>query len=208
MLTCTKSGVQWSSDTQWDSNADGCMRYKYAWYTVVNKAYANWIPDTDKQPEFQFKVCSGSHLGQIMIDQMDKTTRPKLVLMEAGGNDAIFYPMADACLFKSDTSRTYGKKYEDDDPEHPEGACRYEIVQVRGRDSGSNIFDLVVQTINRWRSHPAVVGNDASLYLLGYSRFFAPGLDPACDDWNFGVQYGNEVCKAPVQSCLRNLLNF
>jgi hypothetical protein len=159
----------------------------------VNDAYKDWTLETNRITDFQFEACSGAHLGDNMRDQMDNTTRPKLVLMEAGGNDAIFCPMADACLFKSNNSRTYGKLYEDDDPNNPEGECRYEIGQVKGRIEGDNIKNLVVQTIDMWRKHPAVGDNDASLFLLGYAGFFAPGLDPACNQWDFGVQYANEV---------------
>jgi hypothetical protein len=36
-----------------------------------------------------------------MMNQMDQLTRPNLVLMEAGGNNADFYAMADSCLFQS-----------------------------------------------------------------------------------------------------------
>jgi predicted SpoU family rRNA methylase len=73
------------------------MRYKYAWSTVVNAAYSEWTPDTGKQSIF---ACSGAHLED-MMNQMDQLTRPNLVLMEAGGNNADFYAMADSCLFQS-----------------------------------------------------------------------------------------------------------
>jgi hypothetical protein len=53
---------------------------------VVNANYAKWTPEASKEPEFEFKACSGAKL-QNMGEQMDKMTRPKLVLMEAGGNN-------------------------------------------------------------------------------------------------------------------------
>jgi hypothetical protein len=129
-----------------------------------------------------------------MKDQMDQTRRPKMVMMEAGGNDAIFYPMADACLFKSNRTRTCRPKYEEDnDPNNLQGECRKEIREVRKRVTGNFIYNKVVETIDIWRAHPAVFGNDASFFLLGYAKFFADSYDPACDNCNFGVFYSNEV---------------
>lgn len=165
------------------------MRYKYAWSTVANAMYAQWTPESGKESQFEFKACSGAHLEN-MKDQMDQLTRPKLVLMEAGGNNADFYHMADACLFQADPSKTYGPRYEDDtDPEHREGECRKEIDLVRSRLQGDNMKNSVINTIHTWRGHRSVVGNDASLFLLGYSRFFGPDLDDACDKWNFAVPW-------------------
>lgn len=165
------------------------MRYKYAWSTVVNASYADWMPD-GKEPQFEFKACSGSKLEN-MMDQMDQLTRPKVVLMEAGGNNADFYPMADACLFHADPNRKdYGKKYEDDDPNKPKGECRKEIQLVRGRVQGDDIKNKVVDTIHAWRGHKAVMGNDASLFLLGYPWFFA--FAEECDKWHFNVWWAKE----------------
>jgi hypothetical protein len=144
------------------------MRYTYAWSTIVYNNYTEWAPEPNDIPDFEFKACSGSHLGKNMKDQMDQTRRPEMVMMEAGGNDAIFYPMADACLFKSNRTRTYGPKYEEDnDPNNVQGECRKEIREVRKRVTGNFIYNLVVETIDIWRTHPAVFGNDASLFLLG-----------------------------------------
>ncbi|KAF1934566.1 SGNH hydrolase [Clathrospora elynae] len=191
------SGVTWKSSNQFDDNSDSCMRYKYAWSTVVNDAYAQWTPNTSLEPGFEFKACSGSHLGDDMMNQMDQLTRPKLVIMEAGGNDANFYPMADACLFQKDHNKAYGTSYEDDSAENPTGECRKEINLVRGRlqeknaEGNNNMQNTVEQTIHRWRDHKAVVGNEASLFLLGYARFFGPDFDEACDKWNFNVFWGS-----------------
>ena len=136
-----------------------------------------------------------------MKDQMDQLTRPNLVLMEAGGNNADFYPMADACLFQVNFTKSYLPRYEDDtDPEHRMGACRQEIDLVRSRLQGNNMKNLVTDTIHTWRGHRSVVGNDASLFVLGYARFFGPDLDEACDKWNFAVPWQ----KAP-QNIVRDM---
>jgi hypothetical protein len=120
-----------------------------------------------------------------MQDQMDQMTRPSIVFMEAGGNNADFYPMADACLFHADPTKKYGTKYEKDYNNPPDGECKKEIQLVRDRLQGNRMVDQIVQTIHTWRGHRSVMGGDASLFLLGYGRFFA--LDKACNDWNFGV---------------------
>ncbi|CBY00480.1 hypothetical protein LEMA_P016100.1 [Plenodomus lingam JN3] len=203
------SGVSWSSGTQYDDNSDNCMRYKYAWSTVVNNSYDRWTPKTDQTSQFEFQACSGARLED-MPRQMDKMTRPKLVLMEAGGNNADFYPMAEACLFRNNRDKDYGKFYEDDDPEKPEGQCRREIGLVRGRltnpasdPNERSVKDKVIDTIKAWRYHPSVGGNEASLFVLGYPWFF--GLDSACNDWTFSVVYAKE--KQKVVSAMRQEFN-
>ncbi|KAI4709928.1 hypothetical protein J4E89_005158 [Alternaria sp. Ai002NY15] len=162
------------------------MRFKYAWSTVVNDRYQDWTPTPDQDPQFEFRACSGAHLGKNIHDQMDKLTRPKMTMLEVGGNNADFYPMADSCLFHTDPRVDYGTHYEDDDAEKPTGLCRKEIKLVRGR-VGDNLKQAVIDTIDIWRAHPAVSGNDATLFMLGYARFFA--LDDACNDWDFGRQF-------------------
>jgi hypothetical protein len=164
----------------------GCRRYKHAWSTVVNALSADWIPD-GREPQFEFKACSGSRLGDDIMRQMDQLTRPKVVLLEAGGNDADFYPMADSCLFRSDYWTDYGDPYDKDDPKDPKGRCRIEIGLVRERVQGNTIKDKMVDTINRWRAHKAVTGNDASLFVLGYPHMF--GEAEFCNTVSFSVQY-------------------
>jgi hypothetical protein len=186
-----QSGVHWNDETMYDKG--GCMRYKFAWSTIVNASYAQWAPDPNKESGFEFQACAGAHLGD-MKNQMDELTRPKVVLMEAGGNDADFYPMADACLFHRKWPHKYGKRYEEDSAKDPQGECRKEIQRVRGtlteqKDGKGVIQGWVEDTINTWRSHPSVYGNDASLFLLGYARFFGPDLDTACENWSFCVAW-------------------
>ncbi|OCK74994.1 SGNH hydrolase [Lepidopterella palustris CBS 459.81] len=182
------SGVSWAPWNQFDDNKSGCMRYKFAWSTVVNASYADWLPDGE-EPQFEFEACSGARLDG-MMGQMDQLTRPKVVLMEAGGNNADFYPMADSCLFHGDPGKKYGKNYEDDDPNDPKGECRVEIRNVRGRVEGDDLKNKVIDTIHAWRGHKAVMGNEASLFLLGYPWFFAYG--EKCNDWTFSVFYSGQ----------------
>jgi hypothetical protein len=188
-----KSGVSWNSKNRYDNNASGCMRYKYAWSTVVNAAYSDWTPDTGKPSIFEFNACSGAHLVDIM-NQMDQLTRPNLVLMEAGGNNADFYAMADSCLFQSNFTKNYGSKYEHgNDPNKRTSECKREVDLVRDRLRGDGMEQNVRDTIHAWRGHKAVTGNDASLFLLGYARFFGPDLDAGCDGWNFCVPWKSQV---------------
>ncbi|KAH8726885.1 SGNH hydrolase-type esterase domain-containing protein [Phaeosphaeriaceae sp. PMI808] len=175
------SGVTYAPCNQYDDNSSKSMRYKYAWSTMVNAGYAQWTPDTSKEPEFEFRACSGVRLEN-MEAQMDQFSRLKLVLMEAGGNNADFYPMAISCLFQPDPGHDYGKNYEDDtDPNNREG-------NVEG-DGFNDKVKRVTATIHTWRGHRSVMNSDATLFVLGYARFFAPDLDDACDDWNFVSQW-------------------
>jgi hypothetical protein len=71
-----------------DGDKDNCHRYKYAWSTVVDARFTDWVPGGKDahEPSLEFRACSGAKLED-MKSQMDKMTRPKLVIMEAGGNN-------------------------------------------------------------------------------------------------------------------------
>jgi hypothetical protein len=179
-----------------------CLRYKYAWSTVVTAEYEKWAPaSAPQEAELEFRACSGSRLGDNMRNQMDLMSRPKLVLMEVGGNNANFYPLADACLFHAE-NKDYGKKYEDDKgpPGNREGECRREIDLVRGRLTGQAMVDFqteIKSTIHAWRGHNSVMGNDATLMTIGYARFFAEGT--SCNNFTFTVPF------APKQRVLLDM---
>jgi len=54
----------------------------------VNDQFNDWVPGGKEahDPNFEFRACSGAKLEDLE-GQMDKMTRPKLVMMEAGGNN-------------------------------------------------------------------------------------------------------------------------
>ncbi|CAI6336866.1 unnamed protein product [Periconia digitata] len=185
------SGVTYTPFNSYDGNKDNCKRYSYAWSTVVANHGSDWLPD-GKKAKLEFVACSGAKTENVM-EQMDKTTRPKITLMEIGGNDADFYPLADSCLFHSHRDKNYGKRYEEDDAEHPGGECRREIKEVRGRVETDGIKKSIKGVINQWRYHPANAGNEASLYLHGYPWFF--GDSEECNDWDFTVFYNSDPAK-------------
>ncbi|KAF2853278.1 SGNH hydrolase [Plenodomus tracheiphilus IPT5] len=194
------SGVSYGFFNGYDDNSDNCMRYKYAWSTVVNAAYDQWTPDTNKEAQFEFAACSGAVFSNLPDQMNNKMTRPKLVIMEAGGNNADFYPMASACLFHDEYNKDYGTLYEDDDPANPQGLCRKEIGLVRGRltdppddPNEKSMKQKVIDAIDTWRDHPAVKDNDATLFVLGYPQFFE--FNPECDNWTFSVVYAKEYQK-------------
>jgi len=99
--------------------------------------------------------------------------------------------MADACLFHATTNFTYsyGPSYENDTAKDHNGDCRYEINLVRDRVN-DNMQRYVHDKIDLWRAHKAVAGNEATLIVLGYGRFFS--LDEACDKWYFNVFWNRE----------------
>jgi hypothetical protein len=96
--------------------------------------------------------------------------------------------MADACLFHSSPGKDYGKRYEDNNPEKPDGECRREINLVRSRIPG--LEQQAVDVINTWRYHQSVRGNEATLMYFGYPWFF--GMNPECNAWSFTAQWTSQ----------------
>lgn len=138
----------------------------------------DWLSE-GKKVDLQFKACSGSRLANMCNEpyrqgiQMDITTRPKVVLMEAGGNNADFYPISRVCIFQQDGAKL--QFYEDDTDGR--GPCKSSLSNTQAKNGGSGLKDQFINTINAWRGHPQVFGNEASLYLLGYGTFSADGND-------------------------------
>ncbi|KAL1607895.1 hypothetical protein SLS60_002833 [Paraconiothyrium brasiliense] len=146
----------------------------------------------------------------MMWNEMDHLARrPELVIMEAGGNNADFYPMADACLFNKDLlhfppedwsdigvpeRRDYGPEYPD-----PNGDCMKGLQQVQDTigQNGSNMKGKVTDTINMWRSHAKTQNMDATLIVIGYGRFWAEGTD--CNDWTFALPWALKKPKLHLQ---------
>lgn len=157
----------------------------------------------EKKAKLEFKACSGAQTDG-MMDQMDQTTRPKVTLMEVGGNNANFYPMADACLFHSERGTDYGPHFDDDNPNDPKGKCWKEIHEVQTRIGNNKIREKIVGVINGWRGHRANMGNDASLYAHGYPWFF--GDNKECDEYTFTVPYANDKTQMVTQG-LREKMN-
>lgn len=143
------------------------------------------------EPKFEFVACSGRHIDQV-LEEMDHTTRPKVVLMEIGGNNAEFYPMASACLFHDDKEKDYKPHYEDDDRENPKGLCRKEINLVRDRLTGQGATDMgnaIKDMINNWKGNSHVWNGGASLFLLGYAKMFNDQTKGkgTCDEWTYSI---------------------
>jgi hypothetical protein len=131
-----------------------------------------------------------------MKNQMDKLSKPKLVLMEVGGNNADFYPLADSCLFHATYGKKYGPNWEEeiDSKAPPQGECGREIGKVRDRLTGENMDKFqedIRQTIHTWRGHRSAMGNDATLLVLGCAKFST--LDEVCDGWTFNIYWTNKT---------------
>ncbi|OAL45455.1 SGNH hydrolase [Pyrenochaeta sp. DS3sAY3a] len=179
------SGVSYSKDTEYNGDPT-CSRLIHAWSTVVDARYSEWAPDKNKKPQFEFKACAGARMEN-MMEQMDQLTRPKIVFMEVSGNDADFYPMADACLFHQYPLTTYGPRFEDDDRNEPKGLCMKEVKLVRDRIENAEFQKKYHTLIDNWRAHKAVVGNDATLFVHGYPWFFGPAMDDYCEKSTFQI---------------------
>lgn len=155
-----------------------------------------------------FGACSGHKLGMMWNEMDHLARRPELYIMEAGGNDADFYPMADACLFnrefdnvpdkwlepKIPTRKDYGPEYPD-----PKGECMKGLKHVQDTigANGSKIKAKVVDTINMWRSHTKTQHMDATLIVIGYGRFWAEGTE--CDKWSFAMPWSLKKPKLHLQ---------
>jgi hypothetical protein len=107
-----------------------------------------------------------------------------------------FYTMADACLFRRFPFKKYGANYEDDNAKNPQGECRKEIALVKGRVY-NEVQGSIRKTIDMWRGHEAVMGNDATLMVLGYGRFFA--LGEKCNNWSFSVLWSTQPQKVLME---------
>lgn len=130
------------------------MRLSHAYSTQVRDMAKDWVPE-GKEVDLQFKAYSGSRLENMCeMDyrqgiQMDLLDRPKVVLMQAGGNNADFYPIANDCIYHSDGAKL--PLYEDD-PEG-KGPCRTSLRRTKEKIENSNFKDLVIRTIHEWRGH-------------------------------------------------------
>lgn len=174
---------------------------------MISSHYSDWSKGRGDQ-EFMFGACSGHRL-EMMWNELDHLPRrPELVIMEAGGNNAEFYPMADACIFnrefvnvpeswtdiKIPERKDYGPEYPD-----PNGECAKGLKQVQdtiGQD-GSKIRDKVIETINMWRGHAKTQHMDATLVVIGYGRFWAESTD--CDEWTFAMPWSLNKPKLHLQ---------
>ncbi|ORY09828.1 SGNH hydrolase-type esterase domain-containing protein [Clohesyomyces aquaticus] len=198
------SGVSYGIGNNWDGQ---CHRYKYAWGPMISSHYSDWSKGRGDQ-EFMFGACSGHRLGMMWNELDHLPRRPELVIMEAGGNDAEFYPMADACLFNSEWDnipenwndlklpkpKDYGPEYPD-----PSGECQKGLKQVQDTigQGGSNIKAKVIDTINMWRGHSKTQNMDATLIVIGYARFWAENTE--CDNWTFALPWAANKPKLHLQ---------
>ncbi|KAF2190071.1 hypothetical protein K469DRAFT_747330 [Zopfia rhizophila CBS 207.26] len=194
-LVCALERVRWQRRQLLALQVRLVHRCREPWFRLA----ARW-----QKAKLEFKACSGSRTDNVM-EQMVKTTRPKVTLMEISGNNADFYPMTDSCIFHSDRDKDYGTFFEDDDPDNPTGECWREIKLVRGRLESNDIKNKIVNVIHAWRGHPANMGNDASLFLFGYPWFFGDTKD--CDNWSFSVFYEPEDKRQKLVQGLRTEFN-
>lgn len=112
--------------------------------------------------------------------QMERVGNPRLITMQAGGNNAGFYNVASSCLFH-DRDMDYGPDYPD------QGECLKAITDARNYINGGQLQEDIRITIQDIIDHPAVSGNpDFQLFVVGYGHFFAVDDDTTwCNDHSF-----------------------
>jgi hypothetical protein len=128
--------------------------------------------------------------GNRPIEMLDVGEHPRVVTMQAGGNDAGFYNVASNCIFH-DVQKDYGGLYPDD------GSCKDAINDAHDyltNDARVNNlkFDVDATIREIFDKDPAKSTPDFKLYLIGYAHFFDIREEAtACNDWSFNLPWLN-----------------
>ena len=85
------SGVAYSSDSSYDGNAGGCLRYDEAAGPQLSRNTEWWGSKSEYKSDFRDAACSGSILKNIFLEngQIQQTGNPNLVILTAGGNNCV-----------------------------------------------------------------------------------------------------------------------
>lgn len=144
-----------------------------------------------EKQNFHFAACSGARLFDMAAEgggkQVQKTGKPYLVTMTAGGNDAGFFSIARDCIYQQDPRHDYGPDYPDKN-----GDC---FKSVQGSHDyingavGSLERDMTITLQDILNTDNAKAHLDFLLYLTGYARFFAVA-DGDGKDWCDGESFG------------------
>lgn len=193
------SGVAYLESNTYDQNNGGCLRTTEA-YGAQLEGDNRW--QNGNTAVFDFAACSASKLGDMAHEggQIIHTgSAPDLVIMTAGGNNAGFFGVADACVLHSTKGQNYGPNYADDTSRT--GACakaidastKY-IKDQLGKDLKATMDDIFV-------ADNVKANQDFLLYVTGYAAFFNLG-DDWCNTHSFGVRSW-----PPLSHAVRNDMN-
>lgn len=166
--------------------------------------------------DFHFAACSGARLDNMgnepyrgYVQMQAVGVSPSFVTMQAGGNNAGFAAIADACMFRYEWGLDYGADYPGD------GECARRIQAAhdyienpwwRSPFGGSLERDLQI-SLGQILGHPPVKPSNSfkHLYLIGYAHFFNTDDDNTwCDSASFGLGING---RPPLTLELRRALN-
>lgn len=179
-------GDSWSSGVfnfrkqteAWDGNTNSCWRWKYAWPIMLPQD-SSWTVDPI---DFKSNACSGAHLSALTDNhdgspgnpnpQMQDAGSPKLVTMQAGGNNVDFGKIVADCIFVGDVG-LHPKEYPD-----PDAPCTKVINQQRdylksnSDKDGESFYIDHHRELTKVASHDSIKDKDVYLYVVGYGRYF------------------------------------
>lgn len=100
------SGLKYNFYNGYDGNKDNCRRYRSAYAAQMEEDDGN-NGRLGGASHLNFVACSGSHTDRIFADNGQASQipdQPSLVTVTIGGNDANFYPVLNACIYRADTN--------------------------------------------------------------------------------------------------------
>jgi hypothetical protein len=183
------SGVAWKKDLLYDDNKGECLRTKES-HGPQLEGDDKWLGF--KKTTLHDAACSGRSFGNIVKGehQMGQVGSPHLVVMTAGGKQAGFGHIVEACIYHPDPQHNYGKAYKDDQDRKGDcavaldGALQY-INKPADKPQGLE-YDLR-KTLDDLFKDPAVSSSLTSLvYVTGYAQFWGTDYDDWCNTqyWN------------------------
>ncbi|KAF2225242.1 SGNH hydrolase-type esterase domain-containing protein [Elsinoe ampelina] len=173
------SSVAYSDDVAFDGNRDNCLRSKES-YTYQLEQDASWRQDGQN---LRFAACSGARLGDMAREggqfQVRKTGDPRILIMTAGGNDALFADVAVDCIYRPDPREDYGE------PFPGEGRCKASLERSSAfmdNNLGLELEKVYDEIFRNYQDQ----ASDLTVYHTSYVHFFNVN-DNWCNDYNFGV---------------------
>src|SRR3569833_270002 len=154
-------------------------------YPNLISAGLNGTPAADVA--FQWRSCTGSTTDDMLagggrpsqVEAADLLSTAALATLSVGGNDALFFNVLNACLF-----RFYGPQ---------SGGCDDALARsekaLAAPDLAHRLLVLLLQILDRagWEQRR----RGFALVVTGYARFFAPATPPACDQTSLAVWWGD-----------------
>jgi hypothetical protein len=184
------SGVAWSKASSYDNNKDKCLRLKDS-YAVQMFNDRTWVQPGVGEITFEFKGCSGGRLED-MYDgqqQIKQTDQPRVVVLTVGGNNALFAPIVDSCVYLSNPLFDYGKRFDLDTAST--GECKRNLNSAQNYITSDTEFGMAAQLRTTLDKLFGWAANEKKLpyfylYVTGYAHFWND-LNDECNNWSFSL---------------------